>query len=385
MNNVPFSENQIPRPNRKLANLSDVITRNGSIGLGEGSMDNTTGDRNISIGSSANADSTSTQSICIGENSGKGSVVGTLQGNDFICIGNGVGQAPDIKSKSISIGGVENNFGFSSATSDNGIGYGSIAIGVSSNGVANSTAKRGDLSVAIGGATAYNGMSGNVVCIGAMAGHTNPPADGTVCIGYQAGLSQVSSVKSKSISIGEQANFEDNGLQSVAVGYQSHSKGDYSVALGINSKAEGISGITLGAGARAEGVGSIGIGGRYNGGSSYGTLGTKAIAIGDGTALNGNVGEGSVVVGESAALSGSGIDNVIIGAFANSSASTNNSVCINATGNNLAAVDSGLVIKPIVVGGNTVAGTIKKPNDTNFDHYLAYNATTGEIRAVLHS
>jgi len=343
------------------------------------------GDRNISIGKTANFNSTSTQSICIGENSGKGSVTGTLQGNDFICIGNEVGQAPDMKSKSISIGSRETNFGFTSATSDNGIGYGSIAIGASANGVANSTAKRGDLSIAIGGAAAYNGMGANVVCIGATAGFTNPPTEGSVCIGYQAGLGSASSVKSKSISIGDASNFEDSGLQSTAIGYQSHSKGDYSVALGVNSGSVGISGISIGAGARAEGVGAIGIGGRYNGGASYGTLGTKAIVIGDGTALNGSVGEGAVVIGESCALSGTGADSVIIGAFANSAVSTSNAICINASGSNLAAVGSGLVIKPIVVGGGSAAGTIKKPSDSGFTSYLAYNPTSGEVRAVVHS
>jgi len=487
-NQVPFSENQIPRPNRKLGNLSDVKYESsagnliigedagvnlpstvtgvillgkeageagadvklesigiglsaGGLGLGEstvaigrsaahgvnakdadnsvmigartcngfsgtygddcivigpdagssgtgassiaiGDTSSAKGDRNISIGKSANFNSTSTQSICIGTNSGKGSVVGTLQGDDFIVIGNEVGQAPEMKSKSISIGSKETNFGFTSATSDNGIGYGSIAIGTSANAVANSTAKRGDLSIAIGGASAYNGMGANVVCIGATAGHSNPPTEGSVCIGYQAGLGSGSSVKSKSVQIGDSANLGGSGLQSVAVGYNSNSEGDYSQAVGVNSTATGISAIAVGAGARAVATGSIGIGGRYNGGNPYGELGTKSIVIGDGTALNAAVEENAVVIGASGALSGAGEDNVIIGAFANSSNSTDQAICINASGTNLAAVASGLVIKPIATGGGGSAQTFKPPSDSGFTSYLAYNPTSGEIRAV---
>ena len=342
------------------------------------------GDRNISVGKNANLNSASTQSICLGENAGRGVTTGTLQGNDFMCIGNEVGQAPNIQSKSISIGSKEINSGFNNATSDEGIGYGSIAIGTSANGVANSSVKRGDLSVMIGGANSYNGIAGNAVSIGALAGSTNPPAEGTVSIGFNAGSGTSASVKSKSVQIGDSANIAGSGTQSLAVGYNSNSSGDYSQALGVNSLSSGISAIAIGAGARAVATGSIGIGGRYNGGASYGTLGTKAVVIGDGTALSGNVEENAVVIGASSALSGAGEDNIIIGAFANSSNSTDQAICINATGTNLPAVASGFVVKPIAIGSNSDLGTIKRPSDTNFDHYLAYNASTGEIRAVLH-
>jgi len=342
------------------------------------------GDRNISIGKTANFNSTSTQSICVGENAGRSSVVGTLQGNDFICLGNEVGQAPDMKSKSISIGSKEINSGFNNATSDEGIGYGSIAIGTSCNGVANSTPKRGDLSVMIGGACCYNGTGYNAVSIGALAGSTNPPAEGTVSIGHNAGSGTSASVKSKSVQIGDTANIAGSGLQSCAVGYNSNSEGDYSQAYGVNALSSGISAIAIGAGARAVATGSIGIGGRYNGGAPYGELGTKSIVIGDGTALNGAVGEGAVVIGESCALSGAGGDNVIIGAFANSSNSTEQAICINATGANLAAVASGLVIKPIAVEATVnLENHVNLPTTaTGFTQVLVYNPTTGEIRAV---
>ena len=365
-----------------------VIGTNSGIGgtgassIAIGDTSSAKGDRNISIGKNAGLNSASTQSICIGESAGRGVTSGTLQSNDFIAIGNDVAQAPDIKSKSISIGSKEINSGFSSATSDNGIGYGSIAVGTSANAVANSTAKRGDLSVMIGGACCYNGISGNSVAIGALAGTTNPPSEGTVSIGFNAGSGTSSSVKSKSVQIGDSSNIAGSGTQAVAVGYNSNAGGDYSQAYGVNAAATGISAIAIGAGAQAQAVGAIGIGGRYNGGSSYGTLGTKAVVIGDGTALNGNVGEGSVVIGESCALSGTGTDNVIIGAFANSSTSTNNSICINANGSNLAAVSSGLVVKPIVVGGGGTAQTIKPPSDSGFTSFLCYNPTSGEIRSV---
>ena len=341
------------------------------------------GDRNISIGKNANLNASSTQSICIGESAGRNTAAGTLQGNDFICLGNEVGQAPDIQSKSISIGSKEINSGFQNATSDEGIGYGSIAIGTSANGVANSSVKRGDLSVMIGGACCYNGIAGNSVAIGALAGNTNPPTEGTVSIGFNAGAGTSASVKSKSVQIGDTANIAGSGTQSVAVGYNSNSSGDYSQALGVNSVSSGISAISIGAGARAVATGAIGIGGRYNGGATYGELGTKAIVIGDGTALNAAVEENAVVIGASAALSGAGEDNVIIGAFANSANATDQAICINATGANLAAVASGLVIKPIVVGAVS-GGTaqIKTPSDSGFGHLLCYNSTTGEVRAV---
>ena len=343
------------------------------------------GDRNISVGKNANLNSASTQSICIGENAGRGTTTGTLQGNDFMCIGNEVGQAANIQSKSISIGSKEINSGFNNATSDEGIGYGSIAIGTSANGVASSSVKRGDLSVMIGGACCYNGIATNSVAVGALAGTTNPPAEGTVSIGFNAGSGTSASVKSKSVQIGDSSNIAGSGTQSLAVGYNSNSGGDYSQAVGVNAVATGISAIAIGAGSRAVATGAIGIGGRYNGGATYGELGTKAIVIGDGTALNAAVEENAVVIGASAALSGAGEDNVIIGAFANSANATDQAICINASGANLAAVASGLVIKPIVVGAVSSVATIKKPSDSGFTSYLAYNPTTGEIRSVLHS
>ena len=356
----------------------------GSSSIALGDTASAKGDRSISIGKAANLNSTSTQSICIGEEAGNSSVTGTLQGNDFICLGNGVGKAPDIKSKSISIGSKEINSGFQNATSDEGIGYGSIAIGTSANGVANSTAKRGDLAVMVGGACCYNGTSYNAVSIGPLAGRTNPPAEGTVQIGHNAGSGTSSSVQSKSVSIGDSANIATAGLQSVAAGHNSNSSGDYSQAYGVNSVASGTSSVAIGAGARAVATGSIAIGGRYNGGSTYGELSTKAIVIGDGTALNANVEENAVVIGASGALSGAGEDNVILGAYANSTNATDKAICINGSGLNLAAVASGFVVKPIAVGSNSDLGTIKRPSDANFDHYLCYNVTTGEIRAILH-
>ena len=368
-----------------------VIGTNSGIGgtgassIAIGDTSSAKGDRNISIGKNACLNSASTQSICIGESAGRGVTSGTLQGNDFIAIGNDVAQASDIKSKSISIGSKEINSGFQNATSDEGIGYGSIAIGTSANGTANSTAKRGDLSVMIGGACCYNGISGNSVAIGALAGTTNPPAEGTVSIGFNAGSGTSASVKSKSVQIGDSANIGGSGIQAVAVGYNSNAGGDYSQAVGVNAVATGISAIAIGAGARSVAVGSIGIGGRYNGGATYGELGTKSIVIGDGTALNAAVEENAVVIGASAALSGAGEDNVIIGAFANSANATDQAICINATGANLAAVASGLVVKPIVVGAVSSVATIKKPSDSGFTSYLAYNPSTGEIRSVLHS
>ena len=233
-----------------------------------------------------------------------------------------------------------------------------------------------------------NSTATNSICIGKDAGSNTAPGtlrgDDFIAIGNDVGVSQ--DVQSKSISIGskEVNSGFNNGTSDEGIGYNSNSGGDYSQALGVNTTATGVSSLAIGAGAQAQGVGSIGIGGRYNGGAPYGTLDSKAIVIGDGTALNGNVEENSVVIGASAGLSGAGEDNVIIGAFANSTNGTDQAICINGTGANVVAVGSGLVIKPIAIGSNSDLGTIKRPSDVNFDHYLAYNATTGEIRAVLH-
>ena len=367
--NVPRSDRLTQQDSiTTLAGLSDVVTNSGNLGFGDNVLE-------------SNA---STNAICIGKNAGSTTATGTLRGDDFIAIGNGVGVSQDIQSKSISIGSKEQNSGFQNATSDEGIGYASIAIGASCNGVASSSVKRGDLSVMIGGAAAYNGISNNAVAIGALSGTTNPPSEGSVSIGFNSGAGTSSAVKSKSVSVGESSNIAGSGLQSVAIGYNSNSGGDYSQALGVNATATGVSSVAIGAGAQSQGVGSIGIGGRYNGGAPYATLGPKSIVIGDGTALNGNVEENALVIGASAGLSGAGEDNVIIGAFGNSTNGTDQAICINGTGVNLAAVGSGLVIKPIAIGSNSDLGTIKRPTDPNFDHYLVYNATTGEIRAVLH-
>jgi hypothetical protein len=189
------------------------------------------GDRNISIGKNCNLSSTSTQSICVGENAGRGSVVGTLQGNDFICLGNEVGQAPDMKSKSISIGSKETNLGFSSATSDNGIGYASIAIGASCNGVANSTAKRGNLAVMIGPATAYNGAGEGAVSIGAVTGLSNVLGANTVSIGHEAAQGTSSGTEANSVCIGYQAGKTGAGSSSVLIGQAAQGVNDNCIML----------------------------------------------------------------------------------------------------------------------------------------------------------
>ncbi len=112
--------------------------------------------------------------------------------------------------------------------------------------------------------------------------------------------------------------------------------------------------------------------------------GANSIQIGAdaGSGTSSAVGASSICIGNQAGLTGAGTDSILIGQ--GSQGLTNNSIVINASGGTTASIASSLVVKPIAIGGNTDPGTIKKPNDTNFDHYLAYNATTGEIRAVLH-
>ena len=189
------------------------------------------GDRNISIGKNSNLSSTSTQSICIGESAGRSSVTGTLTGNDFICIGNEVGQAPDILSKSISIGSKESNLGFSSGTSDNGIGYASIAVGSSCNGVANSTAKRGNLAIMIGPANSYNGAGLGAVSIGAATGVANVLGAHTVSIGHEAAQGTNSGTEAGSVCIGFQAGKTGAGASSILVGQAAQGVNDNCIML----------------------------------------------------------------------------------------------------------------------------------------------------------
>ena len=227
---LPFGE-LMQKKIKLLSELTDVNTANENIGLGTNALLNTVGDKNIALGVKANSDSTATQTICIGENSGQGAVTGTLQGNDFICIGNDVGQAPDMKSKSISIGSKETNLGFSSGTSDNGIGYASIAIGSSCNGVANSTPKRGNLAVMIGPAAAYNGAGEGAVSIGAVTGFTNVLGQNTVSIGHEAAQGTSSGTEANSICIGYQAGKTGAGSSSILVGQAAQGLNDNCIVL----------------------------------------------------------------------------------------------------------------------------------------------------------
>ena len=230
LTNLPFGE-LLQRKTKLLSELTDVVTSNQSIGLGTNALQNTVGDRNIAIGVAANSDSTATQTICIGENSGQGAVTGTLTGNDFIAIGNDVAQAPDILSKSISIGSKETNLGFSSGTSDNGIGYASIAIGSSANGVANSTPKRGNLAIMIGGAAAYNGAGEGAVSIGAVTGLVNVLGQNTVSIGHEAAQGTTSGTEANSICIGYQAGKTGAGSSSVLIGQAAQGLNDNCIVL----------------------------------------------------------------------------------------------------------------------------------------------------------
>ena len=230
LTNLPFGE-LMQKKTKLLSQLTDVNTANQNIGLGTNALQNTVGDRNIAIGVEANSDSTATQTICIGENSGQGAVTGTLTGNDFIAIGNDVAQAPDILSKSISIGSKETNLGFSSGTSDNGIGYASIAIGSSANGVANSTAKRGNLAVMIGGAAAFNGAGEGAVAIGAVTGLVNVLGANTVAIGHEAAQGTSSATEANSICIGYQSGKTGAGSSSILVGQAAQGLNDNCIVL----------------------------------------------------------------------------------------------------------------------------------------------------------
>jgi hypothetical protein len=261
----------------------------GSSSIAIGDTASAKGDRNISIGKNACLNSASTQSICIGESAGSGVTTGTLQSNDFICIGNEVGQAPDMKSKSISIGSKESNLGFSSATSDNGIGYASIAIGSSCNGVANSTAKRGNLAVMIGPAAAYNGAGEGAVSIGTATGLVNVLGTNSVSIGHEAAQGTSSGTEANSVCIGYQAGKTGAGASSVLIGQ---------AAQGVND----------------------------------------------------------------------------------------NCIMLNASGSvTTTAVDGGFYVDPIKVGGGGSAQTIKPPSDSGFTSFLCYNPTTKEVRAVAFS
>jgi len=209
----------------------------------------------------------------------------------------------------------------------------------------------------------------------------------------------ITSSTTDSIAIGQNVSSDsDTGAKSISLGSAFGSPFDQSTSqngIGAGSVAIGTS--TNGNAGTDLGSFSVMIGGAtcYNGsgtdvvsiGKACGATnppGNNSIQIGtdSGSGTSSAVGASSICIGNQAGLTGAGTDSILIGQ--GSQGVTNNSIVINSTGSTTASVASGLVIKPIAIGGNTVAGTIKKPNDTNFDHYLAYNATSGEIRAVLH-
>jgi len=223
-------------------------------------------------------------------------------------------------------------------------------------------------------------------------------ANQNIGIGENA-LNGISSSTSNAIAIGQDVGADaDTSLKSISLGSAFGAPFDNSTSqdgIGTGSVAIGTS--TNGNAGTDLGIFSVMIGGAtcYNGcgndvvsiGKACGATnppGANSIQIGTdaGSGTTSAVGASSICIGNQAGVTGAGSDSILIGQ--GSQGLTNNSIVINSTGSDVASIASGLVIKPIVVGSNTVAGTIKKPSDTNFDHYLAYNATTGEIRAVLH-
>ncbi len=102
---------------------------------------------------------------------------------------------------------------------------------------------------------------------------------------------------------------------------------------------------------------------------------------GQGDAVGGTAaGANSVCIGFQAGSTGSGDNSLLLG----SSAKGLNTGCIvmNATGSDLVtATNDSFYVKPIATDTNT-SGSVRPPSDSNFSHYLAYNSTTGEIRAI---
>ena len=194
----------------------------GSVALGVGS--NASGSNSLAISDFSFAPGDN--SISIGN--GSGPTNGTP--SQTINIGKSVGNSDNVSDHSISIGGVEGNI-FTSATSQNGIGYGSIAIGSSCNSVADTSDKRGMLSIMVGSACCLNGVGAGVTALGVVSGLANAPSNNTVLIGHESGQGTTSAVEENSVSIGYQAGKTGAGSSSVLIGQAAQGLNDNCIVL----------------------------------------------------------------------------------------------------------------------------------------------------------
>ena len=227
----------------------------------------------------------------------------------------------------------------------------------------------------MGFASGLNGSGQDSIAIGTQS---KALTQGSVSIG----ISSEASTQNFTVAVGDLAVAQ--GLESVSMGLSATTTGERCVAIGGISKATGDYSVCIGGGAcTTAGSGSSVVAiGKLAGAIS--APGDNAICIGTdaGQGSTSAVGASSICIGNQAGATGAGTDSILIGQ--GSQGLTNNSIVINATGATTASVTSGLVVKPIATGTNT-SGSIKKPSDANFTHYLSYNAISGEIQAVPHS
>jgi len=387
-NTHPFVENQLQKRVKGLDELGDATASNNNIGIGEGAISGITNSGVVAIGVNAGltGSNVGNDSVIIGgteTGSFANSVAQLGCGADNVVIGpSALGGATVFGEEAVVIG---------AGAGYNGVGSDTIMIGRASG--LGSTANASTKSIFIGDNAGFGTgtFNNNSICMGFASG-LNGSGQDSIAIGTQSkaltqgsvsiGISSEASTQNFTVAVGDLAVAQ--GLESVSMGLSATTTGERCVAIGGISKATGDYSVCIGGGAcTTAGSGSSVVAiGKLAGAIS--APGDNAICIGTdaGQGSTSAVGASSICIGNQAGATGAGTDSILIGQ--GSQGLTNNSIVINATGATTASVTSGLVVKPIATGTNT-SGSIKKPSDANFTHYLSYNAISGEIQAVPHS
>ena len=363
---------------------TDVKTTNGCIGLGEDVLQNggaSPGPDAVCIGKIAGRDGVGEDTVLIGKASGLGTAATAAStaasaSTQSIYIGdNAAVGSGSFENRSIALG---------HASAYNGAGLDSIALGTFSRARTrasiaigpNAEADAGEFAVALGDSSISRGSES--IAIGLSAETNN--AHG-VAIGPSVKANANSAV-SLGCSFGAPpfANSTSHagiGLASVAIGASANGDASLAVQQGAFSVMIGAAACYAGTSADVVAVGKA-AGAQVAPGGGAVLLGADA---GQGDAVGATAaGANSVCIGFQSGSTGSGANSVLIG----SAAKGLNSGCIvlNATGSDLfTATNDSFYVKPIATATNT-SGSVRPPSDSNFSHYLAYNPTTGEVKAI---
>lgn len=363
---------------------TDVQTSNGCVGIGEDVLQN----------------------------------AGATPGPDAVCLGkiagqNGVGEDTVLIGKASGLGGAATPSDTAASASTQSIYIGdNAAVG---------TGTFENRSIALGHASAYNGAGLDSIALGTFS---RARTRGSIAIGPNA----ETDTGEFAVALGDSTI--SRGIESIAIGLSAETNNAHGVAIGPLVKANANSAVSLGCSFNAppfanstskEGIGqaSIALGASANGNATtaatqgafsvmigpaacYAGTSQDVVAVGKAAGAQVAPGGGAVLLGADAGQgdavggTGAGANSVCIGFQAGSTGSGDNSVllgssakglnsgCIvlNATGTDLfTAANDSFYVKPIGTSTNT-SGSVRPPSDSNFSHYLAYNPTTGEIKAI---